>query len=145
MNSEDVKATFALIMDKRMATLYPTMAFQAINTGIYASVFIKMMVDTMDDRSSWSDSDKTSNALLCMLGLGSGEIVGSVVFGRITDNCTHKKTVILNAMMTSLSYVFLFLYGSIYDFSFTLAVLMTFTWGLQDSGVNCLLNSLLGF
>ena len=142
---EDIKETFSMLTNKRIAMLYPTMVFTAINLGIFASVFIKMMVDTMDDRTSWLDQDKTSNALLCMLGLGSGEIIGSIAFGRITDKCSNRRTILINVLTTTVGYGFLILYGAIYDFSFTLAILMTFTWGFQDAGVNCLLNSLLGF
>ena len=32
-----------------------------------------------------------------------------------------------------------------YDFSYYLGILMTFSWGVQDAGLNCLVNSLLGF
>mmetsp|Transcript_28952 Transcript_28952/g.38587 ORF Transcript_28952/g.38587 Transcript_28952/m.38587 type:complete len:80 (+) Transcript_28952:788-1027(+) len=78
-----------MVLDGRMVRLYPTMILTALNLGIFASVFIKMMVDTMDDKKDWSDQDQTSNALLCMLGLGTGEIIGSIVFGRITDKCKY--------------------------------------------------------
>ena len=142
---DDIKETFSMLTNKRMATLYPTMAFTAINLGIFASVFIKMMVDTMDDKTSWSSQDKTSNALLCMLGLGCGEIIGSIAWGRITDMCSTKRTVLINTVATTIGYGCLILYGAIYEFSFPLGILMTFTWGVQDSGVNCLLNSILGF
>lgn len=134
-----------MLMNKRMAFLYPLMILTSINLAIFASVFIKMMVDTMSDRESWTDEDKTSNALLCMLGLGSGEIIGSIAFGRVTDKCSTSCTVLTNFLMMSISYIFLILYGSVYNFSFPLGILMTFFWGFQDAGVNCFLNSLLGF
>lgn len=142
---EDIKETFAMLANKRMSTLYPTMVLSSITIGIYASVFIKMMVDSMDDRTSWSSQDKTSNALLCMLGLGSGEILGSVAWGRITDKCELKQTILINAMAATIAFGCLILYGTIYEFSFPLGILMTFTWGVQDAGVNCLLSSILGF
>ena len=116
----------------------------AINIGILSSVFIKMIEKTMDDKS-WSDQDKTSNALFCMLGLGAGEIIGSLIFGRITDKCTHNTTVLLNVIVTSVAYAALILYGAVYEFNWGLAILMTFTWGVQDAAVNCLISSLLGF
>ena len=134
--------TFALLKNTRMAMLYPTIFSTAINLAILSSVFIKMMVDTMD---KWSDETQTSNALLCMLGLGSGEIIGSMAFGRITDKCDKKTTFLINVTACTVGYALLILYGAIYDFSFYMGVLMTFSWGIQDSGVNCLLNSYLGF
>ena len=116
----------------------------AINIGILASVFIKMIEKTMDDRS-WSDQDKTSNALFCILGLGAGEIIGSLIFGRITDKCSNNMTILLNVLATSIAYAALILYGAVYNFNWVLAILMTFTWGVQDAAVNCLISSLLGF
>lgn len=98
-----------------MLQLYPLMTLTSINLGVYASIFIKMMVDTMDDKP-WSDSIKTSNALLCMLGLGTGEILGSVIFGRVTDKCSYAKTCWLNIMAVVISLAFLILYGSVYKF-----------------------------
>ena len=128
-----------------MATLYPLMVSTALNLGILSSVFIKMMVDTMDDRTEWGDQDKDSKALLVMIALGVGEVLGSKVFGYITDNCETKKTVLLNMLACTVGYAILVLYGAIYDFTFYLGILMTFSWGIQDAGINCLLNSLLGF
>jgi len=80
-----------------------------------------------------------------MLGLGCGEIIGSLIFGRITDTCSNDKIILINVATLTVGYGFLILYGAIYDFSFYLAILMTFFWGVQDSGMNCLLNVVLGF
>jgi hypothetical protein len=52
---QDIKETFAMLTNKRMASLYPTMVFTALNLGIFASVFIKMMVDTMEDKTEWEE------------------------------------------------------------------------------------------
>ena len=80
-----------------------------------------------------------------MLGLGVGEIIGSLAFGKIIDNCSTKVTVSICLVAVTVSYVFLFLYGIIYEFSFPLAIAMTLTWGFQDAGVRNLLNCMLGF
>ena len=142
---EDIKQTFTMLMNGRMATLYPLMVSTALNLGILSSVFIKMMVDTMDDRTEWGDQDKDSKALLVMIALGVGEVLGSKVFGYITDKFETKKTVLINMLACTVAYAILVLYGAIYDFTFYLGILMTFSWGIQDAGINCLLNSLLGF
>ena len=126
-------------------TLYPSMALSAYNVGVYASIFIKIMVQSMEKRNEWSKQDKTSYALLCMLGLGAGEILGALLFGAIMDKCLYKQTVFINMITLSISFAMMILYSVILDFSFTLACLMTLTWGIQDAGINCLLNSLLGF
>jgi len=84
---EDILETLKMVMNKRIMMLYPTMILTALNLGIFASTFINLMTATMDDPKA---TDSTSNALLCMLGLGTGEIIGSLVFGRITDKLPHK-------------------------------------------------------
>ena len=65
-----------------------------------------------------------------MLGLGAGEILGALVFGRIADKLENKKTIMINMLTSTVAYVFLILYASIYDFSYYMAILMTFTWGV---------------
>ena len=88
------------------------------------------MTETMQERTEWNSTEKTSKALLCMLGMGVGSILGFAVFGRITDKCSVKMTLIVNMLVTTIAYGFLILYGAIYKFSYFLAVAMTFTWGL---------------
>ena len=89
-----------------------------------------MMTETMGDHSEWKSTEKTSRALLCMLGLAAGSILGWIIFGRITDKCSIKVTVLINMLVTTFAYTFLILYGAVYDFSYFKAIAMTFTWGL---------------
>lgn len=121
------------------------MISSAVNIAMLSSVFVKMMVDSMGDDSGWSDQEMISKALLCMLGLGTGEIIGSLAFGRITDKYSFKTTIAINAVAVAVAYTILIVYSAIYDFSFVLGTLMTFFWGVQDSGRYCFLNSVLGF
>ena len=109
-----------------MMTLYPTIIVSALNLGAYASTFINMMESTMDDPDS---DNNTPNALLCMIGLGAGEIIGSMVFGRITDKMSYKQTIMINVVSLAVGGAFLILYASVYNFSFPLAIAMTITWG----------------
>ena len=53
---------------------------------------------------------------MAMLGLGAGEIIGSLFFGRITDKCTKRTVVLLNVLAHTLAFGFLFLYRIIEDF-----------------------------
>ena len=128
-----------------MMTLFPMMALTALNSGVQASVMIPMMVDSMKGRDEWGQQEKTSYALLCMLGIGVGEILGAIAFGRITDKLKYKSTVIINVTVLSLAFSILIIYAAIYSFSFSMACTMTFAWGCQDAGLNCLLYSFLGF
>ena len=113
-----------------MATLYPIMLNTAINLGILSSVFIKMMTDTMGERTEWDSKEKTSYALLCMLGLGAGEILGALAWGKIIDKCPTKVTVLINVLAVTVSFAFLILYATLYKFTYPLALLMTFSLGV---------------
>ena len=65
-----------------MAAVYPIMWLSAINIAMFAAVFVKIMVDTNSGKGL-DEQEKTSDALFCMLGLGSAEIISSMVFGRL--------------------------------------------------------------
>ena len=80
-----------------------------------------------------------------MLALGTGEILGSLAFGRVTDKCKFKVTILLNILAVTLSYIIILSYISVYEFSFGFASTFAFFWGVQDASANCLVNSLLGF
>lgn len=80
-----------------------------------------------------------------MLGLGVGEIVGSLIFGMIIDKCKFKVAILLNILALAIGYVVLIGYTVQYEFSFVGACALTFTYGVQDAGVNTFLSSYLGF
>ena len=127
-----------------MMTLYPTIALVSYNLSVYSAFFIKIMVQSMETKP-WTQQDKTSNALLCMLGLGSGEILGSLLFGSIMDRLSYKQTIFINIITLSISFAIMIVYSVKLDFSYTLACIMSLSWGVQDAGINCLITSLLGF
>ena len=122
-----------------MVMLYPIMLSTAINVGIFSSVFIKIMTETMTEEDypndEWTSEEKTSLALLCMLGLGVGEIVGSLVFGRIIDKCKLGWTVFLNCVSVAVSFALLIYYGLEYEFTIARALAMSTSFGVQDAAV----------
>ena len=70
-----------------------------------------------------------------MLGLGVGEIIGSLAFGRIIDKCSLGCTVIVNCLAVALSFVLLIYFGIMYRFTVARAIAMTTSFGVQDAGV----------
>ena len=112
-----------------MSMLYPIMLTTATNLGIFSSVFIKMMTDSMDEDSGKSEKEETSEALLTMLGLGVGEILGSLVWGKVIDKCNIKYTVIFNILAVTIGFMVLLVYTARYEFGNGLAIVMTFTFG----------------
>ena len=128
---QDIKETCKLVARFRMAMLYPIMLSTALNVGIFSSVFVKMMTDTMEEtRPEWDSTEKTSKALLCMLGLGVGEIVGSLAFGRILDKCSLTWMVIIQCLAVTIAFGLLIVYGIQYEFTFVGAVAMTTSFGV---------------
>ena len=104
-----------------------------------------MMVDSMSDDLGWDKKEKASTALLCMLGVGPGEMIGSIIIGRITDKFAHQTTVIINLIVVAIAFAIPIIYCSLYTFSYPLAIIMTLMLGIEDAGVHCMLVSLLGF
>ena len=116
-----------------MVMTYPIMLTTATNLGIFSSIFVPMMTETMEsneEMKGWTEDEKTSRALLCCIGQGVGEILGSLLFGRVIDKYGSKLTIVVNAIALTVAYSFLFLYGSLYEFNYFLAIAMTFTWGV---------------
>ena len=144
---DDMRETCKMLFTKRMCPLYPLIGCTSMIKAIYGSIFVRLMVNTMQDEEKWGveDKQKTSKGLLCILGVGVGEIVGSIVFGRITDKCTTRSTCLLNVLATSISYGLVFLFTALYEFSFLLAFPMTFMWGVQDAGTVCVVTCMLCF
>ena len=106
---------------------------------------MKKTEQVSDEDSKDGDREKTSDALICMLGLGVGEILGSMLFGKITDKCKFRSSILLNIVALTFGYASLIMYTAKYEFTFTMAFTMTFFWGLQDAAINCFLSSFLGF
>jgi len=67
-----------------------------------------------------------------LVGLGVGEIFGGLLIGRIIDKIGNRASLmlclilVLVATATALVLIFTF------SFTLWLAILMTFTWGVQD-------------
>jgi predicted MFS family arabinose efflux permease len=126
-----------------MLPLLPLIVFSAYSLAIFSTLFVAFMTDYMDE--SWSPAKENQQSLSAMVFLGLGEIVGALVFGRIQDSCRTSVTVFANmlAMVIAICTVQLFTYVG--DFTLWFASVMTFLWGLQDGGLNCFINCILGF
>ena len=144
---QDIKETCRLVARPRMAMLYPVMVSTSINIGIFSSVFIKIMTDSMEQEVEIEvdSTEQTSKALFCMLGLGVGEIAGSLVIGHILDKCSLKCTILLQCLVVALAYALLIIYALQYEFTWLGALAMTTSFGVQDAGTQCILQSMLGF
>ena len=80
-----------------------------------------------------------------MVGLGAGEIVGAIVFGKIGDNFSMKVTIAANMFSVVAGFSLLLGYIIRYQYSLPFGFFMTFFWGIQDGALNTLINCVLGF
>jgi len=80
-----------------------------------------------------------------MVFLGLGEICGTVINGNLSDRFGSKLIMILNMCEVVLAFVLLMLFNWVGEFSLWSAAIVTFTWGVQDGGVNNFLYTILGF
>lgn len=83
--------------------------------------------------------------MLALVGLGVGSIIGSLAIGKIQDRFGNVATATTSLVVTLLSWACLLALTFFYRFSMWAAVLVTFSWGLQNSCVHLLLNILCGF
>jgi len=54
--------------------------------------------------------------LYATLGLGAGEIIGALAFGKITDKFSKRTVLIINLFTLTLGFSWLFIYRIIEDF-----------------------------
>jgi len=81
---EDILETAKLMVSSRMLKIIPFIMWTAISCAIYAGVFVPLMTDTMSTNTNtlnWSDQTKQKKCLLALVGLGLGEILGSLALG----------------------------------------------------------------
>lgn len=145
---QDIYETAKLMVSSRMLKIVPFIMWTAISCAIYAGVFVPLMTDTMSTNlktQDWSDQTKQKNSLLALVGLGLGEIMGSLVLGQIQDRFSNRITVLTCLMLSSISVGTAILYVRVYYFTLWFAVLMCFAWGFQDGGMNCYISCILGF
>lgn len=77
--------------------------------------------------------------------LGVGEMIGGYVVGQFRDKLGNSSAISIQLILTFLAVSSVITFNRLDNFNLNLAYLMCFLWGLQDSGINCLLRSILGF
>jgi predicted MFS family arabinose efflux permease len=76
--------------------------------------------------------------------LGAGEIIGGQIIGNIRDR-TSNRVAFLSEMVLQISGITLLVVFNERNRFDYLAYIMVFVFGVQDSGLNCLINCILGF
>ena len=141
---QDIKDTWNLFITKRWLIFMPIVAQTAYNIAVLGSLMIKMIVETMDDEE-WDDQKKNSIALLCMVALGIGEVVGSSIFGLVQDKCSMTVSLYVGLLFQILGLGTMISYTLKFSFDPYLCTAMTFTWGAQDAACVIFMNCICGF
>ncbi|CDW80279.1 major facilitator superfamily protein [Stylonychia lemnae] len=140
---ENIKSVWACFIQKRMRLFLP----ENFWTGVSISYYTGMLVPIMTASISLTDDDSQSQfkkAMLAMVALGVGEMMGGQIIGLVVDKVNSKVACIVNLVIMIVMFAFTF--GFLVDYRYTwLTFVMTFLWGLQDSAVNTHVFEMLGF
>ena len=141
--------TFKLLVDPRMLQILPLVAWSAVTLSVYQSLLIPILARAMQNSGDThpelkSEASQYAKAFEAMTLIGVGELFGGMIIGNLKDRISNKCS-----LMTQI----LFIIGSIgavlhflIQNKFTIwAYIMCLTWGLQDSGLKCILFCLFGF
>merc|ERR1719197_570727 len=110
---------------------------------MYAALLIPMFSRTMS--LEFTDARKTSLACQSMIGMGGGEIIGSLANGKLNDKLGVKIYLWICVAELTLAYIMLFWYNEVNTFDLTSACATAFCWGLQDSGITNFFLCIAGF
>ena len=147
---QDIKDTAKLLTDGKMIHLMPIIIWSAISLSCYAAIFIPLMTrsmsDSLDQNPSLNTKDaRSQQALLTICMIGVGEMIGGVgVIGPIRDKFGNKVALIVLMVLTAAGLGIFYYYNQKDEYNWV-AFLMCLIWGIQDAGVNCIINCILGF
>lgn len=79
-----------------------------------------------------------------MIFFGSGELIGGLFVGKIRDNFGQKCAAIVVLLFTLIQ-SFVTIFQIINNKFGGITLIMTLIWGIQDSAINVLIYSILGF
>ena len=149
---KDIKDTAKLLTDGKMLHVMPIIIWSAISLSCYAAIFVPLLTRTMihsyDDGQNPSldtESARSQQALLTIILIGVGEMIGGVgVIGPIRDKFGNRIALVVLIILTAAGLAVFFVYNHVDQYNW-LAFVMCLIWGIQDAGVNCLINCILGF
>jgi len=134
---------FRFLKTPRFLTFAPIIFFAGISMAVYAGLLIPMLARSMGD--GVKDAEKTSLACFAMIGIGAGEIIGSLVNGKLNDYFGISKYLIICYVELVIAFIFLFIYNTQDCFTMWFAALSMFWWGVQDAGITNFFLCVIGF
>ena len=141
------------MISPRMVAVLPMTMWNGISVAIYSNVLVSLMTRSMANSADLypnrpdlihDQNVQDYTALFTMCLFGAGEVVGGFLVGGIRDRFGNKVCVISLIILTIAAVAFVIAYNqkNKYDYG---AYLMCLLWGLQDSGLNCFVQCIMGF
>lgn len=130
----------------RFMTFAPIVFFAGISMAVYAGLLIPMLARSMP--KTWPEERKTSQACFAMIGIGAGEILGSLFNGKLNDVIGIKKYLFVCYAECAIAFAFLFWYNTVDTFTIWngwFAAITAFWWGVQDAGITNFFLCIVGF
>ena len=125
--------------------IIPIIIWSGISIAMFGSIFISLITRVLQTQADYVDQPHKQNetALFTMTLLGAGEIIGGQFIGYINDKLSTRKMIIFELLLCLVAYGFLMYVNEANVPAVT--YVMAFTWGLQDSGLNCVIRCILSF
>ena len=123
---------------------------QCLWTGISLSYYSGMLVLEIScaiDKISCGESDPqgtNKKAMLAMVGLGVGEMLGGQLIGQIIDMKGSKIACVANVIIMTITALISVAFLIVNDYN-ALVFATTFIWGFQDSAISTHSMEMLGF
>jgi len=130
--------------DKRMIQLSILSVLLSMCMAVWTSLLVSFYISTMAGNKEWTQQEKTNNALFTFIPLALGEVVGSFLLGFTYDKLGPKHAVSFLLVVSVLEISSAIAYNEIHEFNF-FAYVVSFGWGILDSGLNNFMNITLGF
>lgn len=126
-----------------MLCFVPLCNLSAVSLAVYQAVLIPLLVMGMSPLLS--DADQITNATLACVGLGVGEVIGGMSYGRIQDTFGTKVAATVTLVEWCVACAVAIIYTINNQYSFTFAFLMSMFWGIQDCALNAFQFAVCGF
>jgi predicted MFS family arabinose efflux permease len=116
-----VSETWKLAKSTRMMVFIPLLAQSGVIMAFRSALLMQMFAFTMD-KTAMTPSTQNSQILLACLGLGFGQVAGTLINGQLRDKIGTRQVVYVNMLQHVCAYVLILRYLSVASFSLTFAL-----------------------
>lgn len=141
---KDIKDTFNLMISKRMLHMFPLIIWSALSLCIFSGLFIVFFTEMQAPITQEEKRKALQYGLLCMMTMGVAEMIGGFIVTPVINVKGMRAGVFVCLGFTSIAFAVFIILNEVRTFGWY-CFLFTFLWGIQDSCLNTVANSMLGF